>query len=442
MNSTLKIGIVGLGTVGSGTLQVLKRNAKHIEKRSNTSINIAYVASRNVQKTQNLVDELFAQDEAKPKVLNHVQAMVDTDVDLIIELMGGMDDAYLLIKAALSAKKHVITANKALLAQKGHELFQLAQENQVILAFEAAVAGGIPIIKTLREGFSANQIQSIIGIINGTSNFILSKMSLDSLSFSAALSEAQALGYAEADPTFDVAGIDAAHKITIMASLAFGIELSFDKAHIEGIEFLQIEDINYAKQLGLSIKLLGIARQHSAGIQLSVYPCLIPTTHILANVHQAMNAVLVSGDAVGESLLYGKGAGSEPTASAVIADLVDITRHRHQLESHVPAMGFHLNTLEKQTIVPLKGCLKSSYYLRLNVVDEAGVLALITSTLAGQNISVETMLQKANHNHLNQTIDVVMVTHECLEVDFIQAFEQFKTHILIKQAHFIRVMYL
>jgi homoserine dehydrogenase len=333
---------------------------------------------------------------------------------MVVVLIGGDDIARDLVLKAIANGKHVVTANKALIAKHGNEIFKAAQEKGVMVAFEAAVAGGIPIIKALREGLTANRIQWVAGIINGTTNFILSEMRDKGLDFDVVLKEAQRLGYAEADPTFDIEGVDAAHKLTIMASIAFGIPVQFDKAHVEGITKLQASDITYAEKLGYRIKLLGITRQTAKGIELRVHPTLIPASRLIANVEGAMNAVVVRGDAVGEALYYGKGAGSEPTASAVIADLVDITRlATADPEHHVPSLAFQLNAMADTPVLPMSEVV-TSYYLRIRVADQAGVLADVTRILADSTISIDAMLQKEPAEGEQQT-DIIMLTHQTQE---------------------------
>jgi homoserine dehydrogenase len=340
--------------------------------------------------------------------------VTDPEVDIVIELIGGYGVAKELVLAAIANGKHVVTANKALLATHGNEIFAAAQAKGVIVAFEAAVAGGIPIIKAVREGLSANRIEWIAGIINGTTNFILSEMRDKGLSFDTVLKEAQRLGYAEADPTFDVEGVDAAHKITLLASLAFGMPVQFSKAHIEGISTLQATDIDYAEQLGYRIKLLGITKRTDEGVELRVHPTLIPAKRLIANVEGAMNAVLVQGDAVGSTLYYGKGAGAEPTASAVIADLVDIARiHTADPENRVPHLAFQADQLVDLPILPIDEVV-TSYYLRLRVQDKSGVLAEITRILAQANISIDAMIQKEPNEGEDQT-DLILLTHQTRE---------------------------
>ena len=405
---SIKVGLLGIGTVGSGTFNVLKRNQQEIARRAGRGIEITMVAARNTARATELT-------QGEVKVVNDGNLVVnDPEIDTVVELIGGDDIARDLVLKAIANGKHVVTANKALIAKHGNEIFKAAQEKGVMVAFEAAVAGGIPIIKALREGLTANRIQWVAGIINGTTNFILSEMRDKGLDFDVVLKEAQRLGYAEADPTFDIEGVDAAHKLTIMASIAFGIPVQFDKAHVEGITKLQASDITYAEKLGYRIKLLGITRQTAKGIELRVHPTLIPASRLIANVEGAMNAVVVRGDAVGEALYYGKGAGSEPTASAVIADLVDITRlATADPEHHVPSLAFQLNAMADTLVLPMSEVV-TSYYLRIRVADQAGVLADVTRILADSTISIDAMLQKEPAEGEQQT-DIIMLTHQTQE---------------------------
>lgn len=404
----IKVGLLGLGTVGSGTFNVLKRNQEEIMRRAGRAIEITMVAVRNVERAKDIVKGEVEIVTDGNLVVNH------PDIDIVIELIGGNDIAKDLVLKAIANGKHVVTANKALIAKHGNEVFKAAQDKGVMVAFEAAVAGGIPIIKALREGLTANRIQWIAGIINGTTNFILSEMRDKGLDFATVLKQAQALGYAEADPTFDIEGIDAAHKLTIMASIAFGIPTQFDKAYIEGITKLEATDIEYAEQLGYRIKLLGITKRSEAGIELRVHPTLIPEKRLIANVEGAMNAVLVQGDAVGATLYYGKGAGSEPTASSVIADVVDITRLATADPEHrVPYLAFQPNALSDLTVLPISEVF-TSYYLRMRVEDKPGVLADVTKILANFSISIDAMLQKEPGEGESRT-DIIMLTHQTQE---------------------------
>jgi homoserine dehydrogenase len=404
----INVGLLGIGTVGGGTWTVLTRNQEEITRRAGRPIRITAVADRNLDLARSLVGD-------KVKLTDDAFALVkDPDIDIIVELIGGYTTARELVLAAIENGKHVVTANKALLAVHGNEIFAAAQKKGVMVAFEAAVAGGIPIIKALREGLSANRIQWIAGIINGTTNFILSEMRDKGLSFDAALADAQQLGYAEADPTFDIEGIDAAHKATLMASIAFGIPVQFDKAYVEGITQLQAKDIRYAEQLGYRIKLLGIAKRKENGVELRVHPTLIPGKRLIANVEGAMNAVLVQGDAVGATLYYGKGAGAEPTASSVIADLVDVTRlHTADKHHRVPHLAFQPDQLTDLPILPIEE-VETAYYLRMRAADKPGVLADITRILADLDISIDAMLQKEPDEGEDQT-DIVLLTHVARE---------------------------
>jgi homoserine dehydrogenase len=410
----IKVGLLGIGTVGSGTYNVLKRNQEEITRRAGRSIEIVIVADLNVDNARKLTNNEVEVVNDGNLVVNH------PDVDVVIELIGGYGIAKDLVLKAIANGKHVVTANKALLATHGNEIFKAAQDKGVVVAFEAAVAGGIPIIKALREGLTANRIQWIAGIINGTTNFILSEMRDKGLDFATVLKQAQELGYAEADPTFDIEGVDAAHKATLMASIAYGIPVQFDKAHVEGITKLSAIDIKYAEQLGYRIKLLGITKRTDKGIELRVHPTLIPAKRLIANVEGAMNAVLVQGDAVGATLYYGKGAGSEPTASAVIADLVDITRLASADPAHrVPALAFQPHAMTDLPILPISEVV-TSYYLRVNVADQPGVLADITGTLAEFAISIDGLLQKEPEDGANKT-DIIILTHQTQEKNVLAA---------------------
>ncbi|MEP6587600.1 MAG: homoserine dehydrogenase [Polaromonas sp.] len=419
--SPIRVGLLGIGTVGSGTFNVLKRNQEEIRRRAGRGIEITMVADLDVARAKALVGEGVQVVDDAHKVV------ASPDIDIVIELIGGYGIAKALVLEAIESGKHVVTANKALLAVHGTEIFAAAQRKGVMVAFEAAVAGGIPIIKALREGLSANSIQWIAGIINGTTNFILSEMRDKGLDFDVVLKEAQRLGYAEADPTFDIEGVDAAHKATLMSAIAFGIPVQFDKAYVEGITALAAQDIRYAEQLGYRIKLLGITKRVANGIELRVHPSLIPAKRLLANVEGAMNAVVVHGDAVGTTLYYGKGAGSEPTASAVIADLVDITRlHTADPEHRVPHLAFQPDEMSDLAIVPMSEVV-TSYYLRLNVADEAGVLAKVTGILAEAGISIDAVLQReadeVGGEGATQT-DLIILTHDCVEAKMNEAIAQ------------------
>ncbi len=412
----MRVGLLGIGTVGGGTYNVLTRNAEEITRRAGRPIEITVVADKDVARAKELTG-------GKVKVTDDAFSVVsDPNVDIVVELIGGYGVAKELVLKAIENGKHVVTANKALLAVHGTEIFAKAQEKGVMVAFEAAVAGGIPIIKAVREGLSANRIQWVAGIINGTTNFILSEMRDKGLAFADVLKEAQRLGYAEADPTFDVEGVDAAHKITLLSALAFGIPVQFDKAHIEGISKLDATDIKYAEQLGYRIKLLGIARRRDNGIELRVHPTLVPAKRLIANVEGAMNAVLVQADAVGSTLYYGKGAGAEPTASAVIADVVDVTRlSTADPENRVPHLAFQPDALANLPILPI-GEVESGNYLRLRVADQPGVLAEITRILADRNISIDALLQREPEEGEDQT-DLIILTHVCREQDVLNAMD-------------------
>ncbi|WP_090128896.1 homoserine dehydrogenase [Limnohabitans sp. Rim11] len=409
---SIQVGLMGMGTVGSGTFNVLQRNQSEIKRRAGRGIEISMVADLDVAKAQ-------AMAGANVKVVSDArQIIANPEIDIVVELIGGYGIAKTLVLEAIAAGKHVVTANKALLAVHGTEIFAAAHAKGVMVAFEAAVAGGIPIIKALREGLTANSIQWVAGIINGTTNFILSEMRDKGLDFDVVLQEAQRLGYAEADPTFDIEGVDAAHKATLMSAIAFGIPVQFDKAYVEGITKLGAADIKYAEQLGYRIKLLGITKRTATGIELRVHPSLVPTQRLIANVEGAMNAVMVQGDAVGTTLYYGKGAGSEPTASAVIADLVDITRlHTADPLNRVPHLAFQPDAMSAAKILPMADVV-TSYYLRLRVADEAGVLAKLTGLLAEANISIDAVLQReadqVSQAGENQT-DVIILTHDTRE---------------------------
>ncbi|MCZ2406202.1 MAG: homoserine dehydrogenase [Burkholderiales bacterium] len=412
----IQVGLLGIGTVGSGVFQVLRRNEEEIRRRAGRGIAITMVADLDVERARAVVG-------ADVQVVNDARAVIaNPEIDIVIELIGGYGIAKALVLEAIAAGKHVVTANKALLAVHGSEIFAAASAKGVMVAFEAAVAGGIPIIKALREGLTANRIQWIAGIINGTTNFILSEMRDKGLDFDVVLKEAQRLGYAEADPTFDIEGVDAAHKATIMSAIAFGIPVQFDKAYVEGITQLAAADIKYAEQLGYRIKLLGITKRADKGVELRVHPSLVPAKRLIANVEGAMNAVVVHGDAVGTTLYYGKGAGAEPTASAVIADLVDITRlHTADPEHRVPHLAFQPHTLsqakDELPVLPMSEVV-TSYYLRLRVADQAGVLAQVTGILATAGISIDAVLQReadeVGGEGSTQT-DLIILTHDTRE---------------------------
>lgn len=400
----LRVGILGVGTVGGGTYNVLTRNATDIARRTGVAIDVLQVADKNADQAKKIIGENTALSHDAFAVVNN------PEIDVIVELIGGYTLSKELVLQAIANGKHVVTANKALIALHGNEIFAAAQQAGVIVAFEAAVAGGIPIIKALREGLGANRIEWVAGIINGTTNFILTEMREKGLAFADVLGEAQRLGYAEADPTFDVEGIDAAHKLTIMAAIAFGMPMKFEEAYTEGITKLQQTDIKYAEELGYRVKLLGITKQAEDGIELRVHPTLIPEKRLVANVNGAMNAVVVKGDAVGPTLYYGAGAGAEPTASAVVADLMDVARlSSATAEQRVPYLGFQAEQLSNLPILPIAE-INSAYYLRLRASDEPGVLANVTKILADRNISIDAMLQKEPADNETEA-DIVILTH-------------------------------
>jgi homoserine dehydrogenase len=417
----IQVGLLGIGTVGSGVYTVLARNHDEIVRRAGRGIEITMVADLDTARAKAAVGD-------KVQVVSDARAVIaNPDIDIVIELIGGYGIAKALVLEAIAAGKHVVTANKALLAVHGTEIFQAAQAKGVMVMFEAAVAGGIPIIKALREGLTANRIQWIAGIINGTTNFILSEMRSKGLDFDVVLKEAQRLGYAEADPTFDIEGVDAAHKATIMAAIGFGIPVQFDKAHVEGITKLTATDIKYAEQLGYRIKLLGISKRRDNGIELRVHPTLVPNKRLIANVEGAMNAVMVQGDAVGTTLYYGKGAGSEPTASAVIADLVDITRMATATAAQrVPHLAFQPGSMNTMPVLPM-GDVVTAYYLRLRVADEAGVLAQVTGIVANAGISIDAVLQREADEVGGEgatSTDLIILTHDCKEATMNAAMAQ------------------
>ena len=407
MKSPLRIGICGLGTVGYGSYTVLLDNAVEIARRAGCELVVSHIGTRRIKSNQDVGDTRVSQD---------VFAVADDpEIDIVLELIGGEDLAKELVLRAIGNGKHVVTANKALIAVHGNEIFAEARKNNVIVAYEAAVAGGIPIIKAIREGLAANQLEWLAGIINGTGNFILTEMQEKGSEFSAVLKKAQDLGYAEADPTFDVEGIDAAHKLTILASIAFGIPLQFDKAYTEGIGDITIEDIHYAKELGYRIKHLGIARQTEEGIELRVHPTLVSAEKLIASVDGVMNAVMVQGNAVGSTMYYGAGAGAMPTASAVIADVIDVARLITCPESSVPALAFQTDSLSDKPILPISE-IESGYYLRIAAKDKAGVLADITEILGDHAINIEAVIQKEPHNYdAEQVLSVIILTHEIRE---------------------------
>jgi homoserine dehydrogenase len=406
----IRVGLLGLGTVGRGTFETLRRNQEEIQRRAGRGIEIVGVAVRDVAKARRVVG-------AGIEVTDNAEQLVrSAGIDIVVELIGGCDPARSLVLEAIRNHKHVVTANKALLAVHGNEIFASAHRAGVMVAFEGAVAGGVPIIKALREGLTANRIEWIAGIINGTSNFILTQMRATGASFEAVLAQAQALGYAEADPRFDIDGVDAAHKLTILCSIAFGVPIRFEAAYMEGIGKLAAADIRYAEQLGYRIKLLGITKRNANGVELRVHPTLVPMQRLLASVEGAMNAVLVKGDAVGTTLYYGPGAGAEPTASAVVADLVDVTRmHTADPDNRVPHLAFQPDALENLPWLGIEDTI-TSYYFRMRVADQPGVLADIARILADHRISIDAMFQREPSEGENQT-DIILLTHEALERD-------------------------
>ncbi|MBX3636831.1 MAG: homoserine dehydrogenase [Rubrivivax sp.] len=408
----LQVGLLGFGTVGGGTWRVLRRNQEEIRRRAGRGIEVVAVSRRNVPAAREEIGD------AARVVADPFEIVRDPSIDIVVETIGGTTLARELVLEAIRHGKHVVTANKALLAVHGTEVFAAASARGVMVAFEAAVAGGVPIIKALREGLSANRIEWIAGIINGTTNFILSEMRAKGLDFGAVLAQAQALGYAEADPTFDIEGIDAAHKATIMSAIAFGVPMQFERAHVEGITALQGADIRYAEQLGYRIKLLGITKRRDdvagGGIELRVHPTLVPRERLIANVEGAMNAVVVQGDAVGTTLYYGRGAGAEPTASAVVADLIDVTRlHTADPDHRVPHLAFQPGQLAATRMLDIAEVV-TSFYLRLRVADQAGVLARITGILAEHDISIDAVLQRESAEGERQT-DLIILTHDTVE---------------------------
>jgi homoserine dehydrogenase len=406
----IRVGLLGLGTVGGGTVEVLRRNREEIARRAGREIVVTLATARDLSKPRSVALEGIE------LVADPARIVASPDVDIVVELIGGETRAKELVLSAIAGGKHVVTANKALLARHGNEIFAAAHARGVMVAFEAAVAGGIPIIKAIREGLSANRIEYLVGIINGTCNYILSEMRDKGLAFDVVLAEAQRLGYAEADPSFDIDGIDAAHKLTILSAIAFGIPMQFDKAYTEGIGKLTAADIKYAEGLGYRIKLLGIARRATAGIELRVHPTLVPARRILANVEGVMNAVLVKGDAVGHTLFYGRGAGAEATASAVVADLVDVTRMATADPEHrVPHLAFQPDRLSDTPILPMED-VETAYYLRLRALDRPGVLADVTRVCADRAISIDAIFQKEAGEGEEQ-VDVVILTHVAKERD-------------------------
>lgn len=412
----VKVGLLGLGTVGGGTATVLLRNAEEIARRAGKRIIVDMAAALEPERATEL-------GLTEARITSNAEEVVnDNDCDIIVELIGGYEPARTLVLQAIANGKHVVTANKALIAMHGKEIFAAAEEKGVVVAYEASVAGGIPIIKAVREGLSANQIEWVAGIINGTGNFILTEMRDKGRDFDDVLKEAQALGYAEADPTFDVEGIDAAHKLTILASISFGIPLQFDACYTEGISKISQEDVMYAEELGYRIKHLGIARRTESGIEMRVHPTLIPEKRLIANVDGVMNAVLVMADAVGPTLYYGAGAGDLPTASAVVADIVDVARGMDSApENRVPALGFQPASMGNTPVLPIAE-IETSYYLRMLAVDRAGVMAEVTSILGAAGISIEAMIQKDPETE--QQAEIIMLTHKVREAQMDQAIQQ------------------
>ena len=405
---SLKVGLLGIGTVGGGTYSVLERNQQEITRRVGYEIRIVKVADRDVARAKEIT-------QGKVEVTDDAWSVVnDPAIDVVVELIGGYMLSKELVLKAIANGKHVVTANKALIALHGNEIFAAAQAKGVIVAFEAAVAGGIPIIKAMREGLSANRIEWLAGIINGTTNFILTEMREKGLAFADVLGEAQRLGYAEADPTFDVEGIDAAHKLTILSAIAFGSTMQFDKAYTEGITKLASKDIRYAEELGYRVKLLGITKRTDKGLELRVHPTLIPEKRLIANVNGAMNAVVVKGDAVGPTLYYGAGAGAEPTASAVVADLIDVARmHSATVEQRVPYLAFLPDQVSNLPVLPIEE-ISSAYYLRMRALDKPGVLADVTKILGDREISIDAMMQKEPAENETEA-DIIILTHVTVE---------------------------
>lgn len=403
--NAVNIGLIGLGTVGAGTLEILQRNSRDIAGRAGREIRVMRIAVNDLKKERTVdIGEITLTDDP-------MEVVDDPGVDIIVELIGGETVAKDVVLGAIENGKHVVTANKALIALHGNHIFERAQEKGLMVAFEAAVAGGIPIIKSLREGLSANRIQWLAGIINGTCNYILTRMNQDGLDFADVLKDAQSLGYAEADPTFDVEGIDAAHKLTILASIAFGIPLQYKKVYVEGISNITIDDIRYADELGFRIKHLGIARRGPVGIELRVHPALIPKERLIANVNGVMNAALVMADAVGPTLYYGAGAGAEPTGSAVVADIVDVVRAlTSDPNNRVPHLAFQPGSLAALPIMEI-GEVETAFYLRMSVINRPGVLAAITQIFGESKISIATILQKG-HDTEGAEVTIIMLTQD------------------------------
>ncbi len=411
----VKIGICGLGTVGSGTFNVISRNQRDINARAGCDIIISQIGARRDNPNCNTGDTAVSRD-----IFDVVR---NPDIDIVVELIGGTGVAKDLVLEAIANGKHVVTANKALIAEHGNEIFQKAKAAGVTVAFEAAVAGGIPIIKAIREGLSANSIEWLAGIINGTGNFILTEMRDKGRAFEDVLKEAQQLGYAEADPTFDVEGIDAAHKLVILASIAFGMPLQFDKVFTEGITKITAEDVSYAQELGYRIKHLGIAKRGDSGVELRVHPTLVPEKQLIANVDGVMNAVMVKGDAVGPTLYYGAGAGAEPTASAVVADIVDLARTLTADPEHrVPHLGFQPDELSDLTVLPISE-VSTGYYVRMSAEDKPGVLSTITQILSDAGVSIEALIQKEQAENVD-TVPIILLTNRALEQHLLNAIDK------------------
>ncbi len=431
----VRVGLVGLGTVGTGTVKVLLRNADEISRRAGRQIIPTIAAVKDTSKKRDIgnADLIITADPME--VANH------PDIDVIVELMGGTELANQIIMKAIENGKHIVSANKALIAIHGNEIFSAAHSNNVIVAFEAAVAGGIPVIKAIREGLAANRIEWLAGIINGTGNFILTSMESLQSNFGDVLTQAQELGYAEADPTFDVEGIDAAHKLTILASIAFGIPLQFDKVYTEGITQLNYDDIVNADDLGYRIKHLGLAKRTTSGIELRVHPTLIPKQRLIANVNGVMNAIMVHGDAVGSSMYYGPGAGSEPTASSVVADLIDVVRtFTTDHENRVPHLAFQPDRLSDIPILPISE-IQCAYYLNMKAANKPGVLADVTRILGDQGISIEAIEQKRTDTD-TQLADVIILTNKTKEAFMLDALDQLnQLPSVVDQIKRIRVEY-
>jgi len=413
----VKIGLLGLGTVGGGTVNVLMRNAEEIARRAGRGIEVVHAAARDITVARSC-------DVSNIRLTENPEDVVsDPEVAIVVELIGGDTLSRELVMKAIANGKHVVTANKALIAKYGNEIFSAAQKKGVMVAFEAAVAGGIPIIKALREGLSANRIEWLAGIINGTGNFILTEMRDKGRDFADVLADAQRLGYAEADPTFDVEGIDAGHKLTILASIAFGIPLDFERVSMEGITKITQRDVTYAEELGYRIKHLGIAKRTDSGIEMRVHPTLIPERRLIANVDGVMNAVLVKGDAVGPTLYYGAGAGSEATASAVVADIIDVVRTlTSDPENRVPHLAFQADSISELNILPMSE-VETAYYLRMTADDKPGVLAHVTEILGNSDISIEAVIQKEPENAGSEA-EIIMLTHKVKEFNMVSAIEQ------------------